>query len=67
VTLRIGEAEQSSPRSEERWYVAVSSASTGKLPAFKLPRKYTLVAELPRTTTGKIQRYKLRAELQRSA
>jgi 3-hydroxybenzoate/4-hydroxybenzoate---CoA ligase len=37
------------------------------LPAFKLPRRYALAAELPRTTTGKIQRYKLRAELQRSA
>jgi acyl-coenzyme A synthetase/AMP-(fatty) acid ligase len=40
---------------------------TGKLPAFKLPRRYALAAELPRTATGKIQRYKLRAELQRSA
>lgn len=38
-----------------------------KLPAFKLPRRYALAAELPRTATGKIQRYKLRAELQRSA
>jgi acyl-coenzyme A synthetase/AMP-(fatty) acid ligase len=40
---------------------------TRKLPAFKLPRRYALAAELPRTTTGKIQRYKLRAESQCSA
>src|SRR5262245_21041943 len=32
----------------------------------KLPRQYALAVELPRTTTGKIQRYKLRAELHRS-
>ena len=38
-----------------------------KLPASKLPRQYVLVAELPRTTTGKVQRHKLRAELQRTA
>jgi acyl-coenzyme A synthetase/AMP-(fatty) acid ligase len=36
-----------------------------KLPAFKLSRRYALAAELPRTATGKIQRHKLRAELQR--
>jgi benzoate-CoA ligase len=40
---------------------------TRRLPAFKLPRRYALAAELPRTATGKIQRYKLRAELQHSA
>jgi 3-hydroxybenzoate/4-hydroxybenzoate---CoA ligase len=38
-----------------------------KLPGSKLPRRYVLVAELPRTATGKIQRHKLRAELQRTA
>jgi acyl-coenzyme A synthetase/AMP-(fatty) acid ligase len=37
---------------------------TRKLPAFKLPRRYALAAELPRTPTGKIQRYKLRSESQ---
>ena len=31
------------------------------LPAFKLPHRYALVAELPRTATGKIQRHKLRS------
>jgi acyl-coenzyme A synthetase/AMP-(fatty) acid ligase len=34
------------------------------LPAFKRPRRFELVAELPRTATGKIQRHKLRAQLQ---
>jgi acyl-coenzyme A synthetase/AMP-(fatty) acid ligase len=38
-----------------------------KLPAFKLPRRYALAAELPRTVSGKIQRHKLRTELQCSA
>jgi 3-hydroxybenzoate/4-hydroxybenzoate---CoA ligase len=34
-----------------------------RLPSFKLPRRYMAVAELPRTSTGKIQRHKLRAAL----
>ena len=34
------------------------------LPTYKLPRQYVLATELPRTATGKIQRHKLRAELQ---
>jgi acyl-coenzyme A synthetase/AMP-(fatty) acid ligase len=38
-----------------------------KLPSSKLPRQYVLAAELPRTATGKVQRHKLRAELQRTA
>lgn len=38
-----------------------------KLPGSKLPRQYVLTAELPRTATGKIQRHKLRAELQHTA
>jgi acyl-coenzyme A synthetase/AMP-(fatty) acid ligase len=46
---------------------AARAQLTRNLPAFKLPRQYALAAELPRTTTGKIQRYKLRAELQWSA
>jgi acyl-coenzyme A synthetase/AMP-(fatty) acid ligase len=40
------------------------TTSLGWMPAFKLPRQYALAAELPRTATGKIQRHKLRAELQ---
>ena len=33
------------------------------LPRFKRPRRYIFVSELPYTATGKIQRFKLRAEL----
>ena len=32
----------------------------GKLPGFKIPRWYEVVQDLPRTPTGKIQRFKLR-------
>jgi acyl-coenzyme A synthetase/AMP-(fatty) acid ligase len=31
------------------------------LPPFKRPRQFAVVPQLPRTTTGKLQRYKLRA------
>ena len=33
---------------------------TQRLPPAKLPRRYLIVSELPRTATGKIQRHKLR-------
>jgi acyl-coenzyme A synthetase/AMP-(fatty) acid ligase len=33
------------------------------LPRFKQPRRYVFVSDLPYTATGKIQRFKLRAEL----
>jgi acyl-coenzyme A synthetase/AMP-(fatty) acid ligase len=31
------------------------------LPAFKVPRTIEVVAELPKTATGKVQRFRLRA------
>ena len=34
----------------------------GRLPAYKVPRWIILVERLPRTATGKIQRFKLRQE-----
>jgi benzoate-CoA ligase family protein len=37
------------------------------LPRFKQPRKYMFVTELPYTATGKIQRFKLRQSLRKSA
>ena len=35
-----------------------------RLAPYKYPRWIEFVAELPKTATGKIQRFKLRAELQ---
>jgi benzoate-CoA ligase len=32
-----------------------------ELAGYKRPRRYQVLAELPKTATGKIQRYKLRA------
>ena len=33
------------------------------LPHYKLPRRFEIVADLPRTATGKVQRHKLRERL----
>jgi acyl-coenzyme A synthetase/AMP-(fatty) acid ligase len=73
-------SESAAGLSEIVLYVVASSSADGdaavaaareqlarKLPASKLPRQYALAAELPRTATGKIQRHKLRAQLQRTA
>jgi acyl-coenzyme A synthetase/AMP-(fatty) acid ligase len=35
----------------------------GRLPHYKLPRRFEVIAELPRTATGKMQRHKLRDRL----
>src|SRR5262249_24955129 len=37
------------------------------LPHYKLPRRFEVVAELPRTATGKVQRHKLRERLRNEA
>jgi benzoate-CoA ligase len=71
-------SESAAGLSEIALYVVATSSADGevavaaarerlahRLPAFKLPRHYALAAELPRTATGKIQRHKLRAALQR--
>ena len=45
---------------------AVTAARTrleGSLPHYKLPRRFEVIAELPRTATGKVQRHKLRDRL----
>jgi 3-hydroxybenzoate/4-hydroxybenzoate---CoA ligase len=73
-------SESAAGLSEIVLYVVATSSADGdaavaaareqlarKLPASKLPRQYALAAELPRTATGKIQRHKLRAQLQRTA
>lgn len=44
---------------------AADAACTAKLPRHKRPKWIRAVAELPRTATGKMQRYKLREELRR--
>jgi len=44
---------------------AASLACEERLPRFKRPKWIRSVAELPRTATGKVQRYKLRELLQR--
>jgi acyl-coenzyme A synthetase/AMP-(fatty) acid ligase len=36
---------------------------SGILPDHKLPRRFEVIAELPRTGTGKVQRHKLRQGL----
>jgi benzoate-CoA ligase len=38
----------------------------GVLPHYKLPRRFEIVSELPRTATGKIQRHRLRQRLRDS-
>jgi benzoate-CoA ligase family protein len=38
-------------------------AAAAALPRFKQPRRYVFVSELPYTTTGKVQRFKLRQSL----
>ncbi|HVF89800.1 MAG TPA: benzoate-CoA ligase family protein [Blastocatellia bacterium] len=35
---------------------------SSRLPQYKVPTLFEFIAELPRTSTGKVQRYKLRAE-----
>jgi benzoate-CoA ligase len=45
---------------------AVSAARArlaGVLPHYKMPRRFEIVADLPRTATGKVQRHKLRERL----
>ncbi|HEY5635950.1 MAG TPA: AMP-binding protein [Burkholderiales bacterium] len=44
---------------------AAGEACAAKLPRHKRPKWIRVVAELPRTATGKMQRYKLREQLQR--
>jgi benzoate-CoA ligase family protein len=39
---------------------ALRSHARGRLPSFKVPRWVTVVADLPKTATGKVQRYRLR-------
>jgi acyl-coenzyme A synthetase/AMP-(fatty) acid ligase len=53
------------PDAREEAVRAATLACEQGLPRFKRPKWIRSVAELPRTATGKIQRYKLRELLQR--
>ena len=44
---------------------AAAKACEERLPSYKRPKWIRLVAELPRTATGKIQRFKLRKMVER--
>jgi acyl-coenzyme A synthetase/AMP-(fatty) acid ligase len=37
-----------------------------RLPQYKVPSRIEFIEEMPRTSTGKVQRYKLRADSRRS-
>ncbi len=45
--------------------LAVAAACERALPRFKRPKWIRAIAELPRTATGKVQRFKLREMLER--
>jgi len=49
--------------SEERIEQSLRQSCESALPRFKQPRRYIFVSELPYTATGKVQRFKLRAQL----
>jgi len=44
------------------WEDALRDSLRGKLAGYKVPRWFTVVKELPKTPTGKIQRFKLRGK-----
>jgi len=55
VVLRAGTAGGAALAEELRRFLAA------RLPGYKVPRAVEIVAELPKTATGKIQRFRLRA------
>ena len=71
----VGRADENGLVKMEAWVVLKNSASASepiaeeirvfcrsKLATYKFPKWINFVHELPKTTTGKIQRYKLRAQ-----
>jgi acyl-coenzyme A synthetase/AMP-(fatty) acid ligase len=44
----------------------IRSFAGSQLPQYKVPSQIEFIKEMPRTSTGKIQRYKLRADSRRS-
>lgn len=55
VALKPGTAEVEAVRRE------IERMLEARLPSYKVPRSFEFVAELPKTPTGKVQRFKLRA------
>ena len=51
----------------DRIEVELRELLKNSLPRFKQPRRFLFVSELPYTATGKIQRFKLREQLRKSA
>lgn len=51
---------KSGPAHDETTIESLRAQTAARLPAYKCPARINLVAELPRTATGKLQRYKLR-------
>jgi benzoate-CoA ligase len=61
VVLKSGQAESPALAAE------LQRHAKSRLAAYKYPRRVQFVGELPKTATGKIQRYKLRASLTTAA
>ena len=59
VVIRQGERSESLKEEIRRF-------AGSRLPQYKVPSQIEFIEEMPRTSTGKIQRYKLRAESRRS-
>ncbi len=52
------------PGSEDRLIEAVRAHAEGRLAAYKRPKQYVVVEELPRTSTGKLQRKLIRDRIE---
>jgi len=59
VVIRQGERSESLKEEIRRF-------AGSRLPQYKVPSQIEFIEEMPRTSTGKVQRYKLRAESRRS-
>jgi len=59
VVIRQGERAESLKEEIRRF-------AGSRLPQYKVPSQIEFIEEMPRTSTGKVQRYKLRAESRRS-
>lgn len=56
ITLR----NEASPQGQEALTHELASFLIGRISSHKIPASFVFTAEIPKTTTGKIQRYKLR-------